>query len=91
MIKISELKRLDKISLAEVVKIIDDYEDLRLEVTVEFQSFCKRNKLSETDTESYKKFCREFVNWYIRDERKEKYLSVLEQMKNENCGGVNNV
>ncbi len=91
MIKISELERLDKISLAEVEKIIDDYENLRMEVTRDFHNFCRYNDCDGKQAESYTKFKRQIVDWYVRAECKEKYLSVLEQMKVENCGGAKNV
>lgn len=95
MIKLSELQRLDKVSLAEIEKIIEEYDDIRMLITRQINE----GKTFEELLMEASKSAKEFGDSFKKDGKYESFFNfssaskifyVLEQMKTERTG-VNNV
>ena len=87
MIKLSDIQKLDKLSYAEVEKIVEEYEDIRMAMTREINS---NGGIAEYE-KYLGKFYAKFSNFFEEEserskKRRNKVYSILEQMKEERAG-----
>ena len=89
MIKLSELQRLDRVSLAEIEKIIEDYEDLRMSITRDINFHGGIENYEKFIDAAFEKWGHISANDEVEQNRKEKFFAILKQMKNESVGVKN--
>ena len=94
MIKLSDIQKLDKLSYAEVEKIIEEYDDIRMFVTRQLNNGKSFEELLTEASEFAKKFGDSHKNdgkyeSHFKFSSASKIFYVLEQMKAERAGEKN--
>ena len=90
MIKLSDIQKLDKLSYAEVEKIVEEYEDIRMAITREINSNGGIAEYEKNLGEFYANFSNFFEEESARSKkRRAKVYSILEQIKSESAGEKN--
>ena len=94
MIKLSDIQKLDKLSYAEVEKIIEEYDDIRMFVTQQLNNGKNFEELLMEAAESAKSFSDSYKNdekykTYYEFSSASKIFYVVEQMKAEKAGVKN--
>lgn len=87
MLRMSDLQRLDRASLAEIKLVVMEYEEVRAEVEKALQNFCSARGLSVMKAETYQQFVKDYVQYFIVPAKQGKYCAILEQIKAEYLNG----